>query len=278
MRFLQENCPFAHDRDFRAILFSSPHLEHFDDVNRILFASELTRGEGHRGSTATFSVEHRFYFSRADYTSNERDRRACYGKSGRKGSYRYSIFLAQVAVAKLNRFLIIVPLMKMARAIYPEIQQRSLGSNVSYWKIELPGLIEKVRSGKHLEGRIALRRIRYDLVGDPKGSSLILGGDDVPNCVSLKRIEGALSAEGVRQKPKSVRLLLRERDSGRRFHLSIDSVGHLKFFVDEGAENFPLLGTILKYLGSHGLIQSAGFPSFRRTDDQPQGQEEHDEE
>jgi hypothetical protein len=274
MKFLDQDCPFVHDRDFRAILFSSPTIRSFGDVADLFFQSGVSSGEPHTGSARDFKAEHRFFYTEQDFTTNEADRDACRRKWDKKRfSFRYTIFFAQLSITKPNFFLIILPLMTMARKLYPAFEQISRGKNVTYWRVTLQPLIEKIEAGEDLQGAITLKEVKCAVYGDPQASAFRVAGTNVARCNTLHEIETSLRAKGIRYKPQIVRMLFYNPDVDTRLHVSFHRAGHLKFFVNEGTANLPLLGTVLRYLFEMTLFEEAAFPTFKK----PEAEDEDNE-
>lgn len=267
MNFLKLECPFVHDRNFRAIMFTSEKITSFGDVNRVFFESALSSEERHPMTTEVFKIEHRLYYTNEDYTNNREEREACRKKwDGKMFTFRYSIFLAQFAVRGLNLFIIILPLMKMARILYPRFKERGLGQDVTYKRVDLKELILQLKEGKDMKGTMTIRGIDFDVHGDNKASSFLVSGSNVATSTTLNQIEGALKKKGMRYKPWMIKLVSVDLIANQRFDLSLYMPGHLKFFVNENTENFPMLGNILNHLNKLGLITEASFPVFRRKD------------
>lgn len=269
MRFLNQKCPFAHDRDFRAIMLSSPSIGSFAALQDIFFKSSLGSGETHAKSGDSFKVEHRFYYSSDDFTTSEEDRKACYGRwRGTTASFRYTVFFAELSVKKCHIFLIVLPLMKMARKLYPRLDELSRGKDITYWRTDLKGLIERFKAGENLQGSMTLKSIRYAVYGDNKASGFQVLGSDTASCITLTQIEESLTNKGIRYKPRVVNLLLFNPLAGDRLNLTISRLGHLKFFLNEGTTNFPVLGTILGHLMGLGLFDKTSFPPFNWGDEE----------
>ena len=274
MKFLTQNCPFVHDRDFRGIVLSSSSVSTFGDLSTLFTSSALSAGEEHSKSSSAFEVEHRFYYTQDDFTTKEEDREACYGNWGRKNAcFRYSLFFAQLHLPKASVFVIALPLMKMARKVYPLLEERSRGRDIMFWRADLRSLIQQFKAGENLEGRMALRTIRYAVFGDNKASRFMVSGSDTASSTTLRQVEDALTRKGIRYSPRVAELCFSDQKVGYRFYLTLSRLGHIKFFISEGTEHFPTLGMILAHLMKLKLFERGPFPSFTWPDDEESNDE-----
>jgi hypothetical protein len=149
-------------------------------------------------------------------------------------------------------------------------QAAEKAGNLVFQGVDLPALVERVLKGDHLDGKLRLRALEFDVLGDEKVKRLIFRGSDTLYSKTYGRTVNAL--KGIKLAPRACTMTY-DDGAGIRISLEADLYGNFGFRVSREAENLSWLRIILDYLVANDLLLAKRILPTRRLERSPEAGE-----
>ena len=251
---------FRDRTDFYAVLLSG---EAFSDIRRltrnlavsdfVLESSELER------DPEKIEIHYGYVHSAIPYVRSPEKRDAIAVKLGTREMYRFDTYI----VAFEGMCLVALPFLGLLKEVLTALEGAVRG-DVPYRAVDLQAMIPAVLRGEHLDGKLRLRALDFDVRGDNDVTRLLFRGDNTLYSKTYARIIPALKK--ITLVPRAC-LMSYDDHEGNRISLEADRFGNFGFRVAVDARNLGRLRFLLRYLLKGRFLVPTHVKPTRRLDD-----------
>jgi hypothetical protein len=250
---------FEEQRDYHAVLLAGSAPWDRSAVRQLLASSQYTDQRALPAPYAGQAAFHGYIRSSIPYARVESTLNAITETRARAKLYRFDVYTLTYQ-SRASLCLLGMPFIGLLKEVVRRlIESRSRRS--SFVKVDLSQLVTRVLSGQHMEGRLKLRALDFDVEGDENVTRLLFRGPDTLYSRTYSRTVEGLS--GIQLSPRACTMGFDDH-AGRRVSLEADRFGNFAFHIAKGVTNLPHLHLLLQYLDELGLLQEAPVDPTRR--------------
>ena len=240
---------FSGQREFKALIFSSPSISTPHDITDLL-NSNVDQDETSRLDPSQNSLEvyHCYYYTEKPYAALNLLEEVLVSFRGER-AYKYDFYIALWKPKRRTHIVIATPFSSMAVDIFKILDTEIKGRK--YKRLNLEGLIDVLQHNSNNIPNLVTTQIRFRVSGGDTVKSSQISGTDVLNSQYFRRISKTLS--GIKLKPRRMRVKF--DDGHESLSLEADKHGNYSFRLRKEGSNFPILSKVLSLLESAKLLE-----------------------